>query len=220
MPATKGAIIVLTGLAGVGKSTIARELHKLPNRSQDGEDPPPYATHSTLFSHHLIIDYVRALTPPNQRLTREHMHHRKDLHDKALKIITENDESTRMFILTAYTLLGVEGEMMRADEMQSYVDIAKSRHVPFLWFHLVCNPEEHKRRIENPNRPPTKIKDYAQLMANVAKEEDKMVNIHANGLNCTDVMASFLTVDVSGKLAKSSAMEIMNDCAESVGVLL
>jgi hypothetical protein len=48
-------------------------------------------------------------------------------------------------------------------------------------------------------------------MANVAKEEDKMVNIHANGLNCTDVMASFLTVDVSGKLAMSSAMEIMND---------
>lgn len=137
MPPTKGAIVILTGLAGVGKSTIARELHKLPHRSQlqDGLDPPPYATHSTLFSHHLIIDYVRALTPPEQRLTKEHMRHRKDLHDKALKIMSENEETDRVFILTAYTLLGVEGELMRKEEMQAYVDLAKKRNVPFLWFH-------------------------------------------------------------------------------------
>lgn len=48
-------------------------------------------------------------------------------------------------------------------------------------------------------------------MANLAREEDKMVDIHDHDLDCTDVMPSFLTVDVSGKSAVQSAMEIMND---------
>ena len=168
-----GAVIVLTGLPAVGKTTVARELHRRLN-STDEEPIPAYATRSLLFHHHLVIDYVKALMPMGSA-SKAHMERRRALLSDAMDLMKANTDLGRIFITTAYATMGVGTDLLRPREMQGYVELARAKCLPFFWIHLTCQPEEHRRRLEDPHRPSTKIKDWDRLMANLAREHDRIL---------------------------------------------
>ena len=213
---TGGAVILLTGLAGIGKTSVAKQLHEQLNPG----DPRPvaaYAFKGTFFHHHLINDYVRALMPRNHR-AKEHMHHRRRLLNDALDLMKNHEDKDRIFLPTAYVTLGIEGEPMRRQEMQDYINLARFRNIPFLWFHLTCEPEEHRRRIESADRPPTKEKSYDNLMKNLAEESDKALESD-QGLDKESITSyCFKRIDTTQNSVSDTTAKIMGESERLLGL--
>lgn len=199
--------MLFTGLAGVGKSTIATEVHKLLN-TEAGSDIVPYARNSSLFLHHLIIDFVKAVVP-REKCAFTHMHKRRDMLHMAIDAMAADSDHDRVLIITALATMGVEGELMRQSEMQAYIDLARVRHVPLIHIHLTCDPSEHRERVSNPGRLGTKIRDYDLLQRNIALEDDSIDRIFANGINRRGVARCEETIDTTGRSIEYTALRIL-----------
>jgi hypothetical protein len=220
-PTRKGAIVVLSGVAGVGKTTIATQIHKYLNPEYDDRNDslPLYATHSSFFHNHLVIDYAQALVS-RQDDAAKHMDLRESSLDQALQVMTNDGDQNRIFIITAYATMGVaNGQRLRLKEMQKYIDLAAGREVPFLWFHIVCAAEEHKMRVEDHGRNETKIRDYGKLVASIQREEDRMVECPDERLKigARVTLFSHEEVDTTGKSAEQSAEIIVSRICNKLG---
>ena len=198
-----GACIVLSGRPGVGKSTIARDLHRLLSHGD-----ALYGCNSSLISHHHCIDYVQSLVSRTSDAER-HMNTRWELLRRAIQSISDDPHVDRKFLITAPAMLGIT-KPWRRQEMQLYIDLARHRAIPFIWLRLECQPAEHKRRVEDVKRKLTKIRDYEALQDAIGRETDPLVEEVDELLDVDGVKMFSCALDVSDKTSEQSAQAVLD----------
>lgn len=202
-PLRQGACIVFSGRPGVGKSTIARDLHEMLSRGNG-----VYGCNSSLISHHHCIDYVQCLVSRTSDAER-HMDTRWDLLRCAIRSLKDDPDVGRKFLITAPAMLGIT-RPRRRQEMQLYIDLARYRAIPFIWFRLICRPAENKRRVEDVRRGPTKVRNYEALEDAIGRETDRLVEKVEDLLDVVDVKWFSCVLDVSDKTSEESARAVLD----------
>ena len=198
-----GACIVFSGRPGVGKSTIARDLHKLLSHGD-----ALYGCNSSLISHHHCIDYAQSLVSRTSDAER-HMDTRLELLRRAIQSVRDDPHVHRQFLITAPAIMGIT-QPRRRQEMQLYIDLARHRAIPFIWFRLECRPDEHERRVEDTTRESTKIRDYKALQDAIERETDRLVDEVEALLDVDGVRLFSCSLDVSDKTSKESARAMLD----------
>ena len=131
--------ILLTGLPGVGKSAIGKELHRLLNPEIDPESLDRHEMNSVLFHHCLLDEPCNTITgrpiPGHEKAPDGYVKLHMSLLQTALDTLQE-DPSPRCFIFTAR--MQVNSALKRSEELEEYIDFTRKRRLPLFWFEITC----------------------------------------------------------------------------------
>lgn len=130
----KGCIIFLNGRPGTGKLTIAKAVKaKLQH------------TDTRLLDNHLFIDIGDCIHPDrgeNYRALRER------LRDTALNDLRRSSNKDTIIIFTGCQSNNEPDQAVFA----KHVALARDLSIPFYWFTVTVEQDEHRRRLQSPSR--------------------------------------------------------------------
>lgn len=132
----------------------------------------------------------------------------------AIRHARNDRDAERLFIITAPAMMGITWPRRR-QEMQLYIDLARYRRVPFVWFRLLCQPLERKARLEDPKRNVSKVRNYELLQMSLKNEIDPMVEDVKELLDTHGVRVISCDLDVSNRTSRESShamLGVIEEC--------
>lgn len=173
------SVLFLNGFPGVGKLSVARQVHKM-------------LAVSRLFDNHLLIDVAQAIEPQRSPA---HYNLRTSLRRAAFDGLKAVEDKFATLILTSCSASTLSHDV---EVFADFVDIARARGVPFVSVNIVCNEKENVKRLTNAERGEGKEKlmdgqvlvdmrmQHKLLEASTCKEETVDVQVYHLELDTTN----------------------------------
>lgn len=184
------SVLFINGFPGVGKLSIAREVHKR-------------LAASRLLDNHLLIDPAQAIEPNRSPA---HYALRTGLRRAAFQGLKAVADKSATLILTSCSASTLPHDV---EVFAEFVDVARARGVPFVSVNILCNEQENMERVKSEERGAGKEKlTDAQTLVDLRKKH-KLLDASVCDEETAGVEVYHLDLDTTRDSMQQSADKVM-----------